>query len=145
MPTYEYLCERCEVIFEELLLSKQEIVKYSKEHPCKTCGEMCQRVPSATNFQFKGIAEGDPTRRGNSGVHDLDYPSLDKAIGRSANRKWKEFRARKQERDRVRKESGSNALAIGPDGRAMPLDAKALDVRERAFKILKKAKDQNRG
>lgn len=127
------------------MLSRHEIAKYSKEHPCETCGGMCQRVPSATNFQFKGIAEGDPTRRGNSGVHDLDYPSLDKAIGRSANRKWKEFRARKQERDKVRRESGSNALSVSPDGRVVPTDARTLDVRDRAFRTLKKAKDQNRG
>jgi len=145
VPTYEYYCPRCKIIFEQLLLSRTEIRKYAQEHPCDFCGDICRRIPSATNFQFKGVAEGDPTRRGNSGVHDLDYPSLDKAIGRSSNRKWKEFSARKQERDKVRRESGSNALSVSPDGQITSLDARTLDVRDRAFKIFKNAKDRNQG
>lgn len=114
--------------------------KFFKSHPCKLCGRASARVPSATNFQFKGVADGDPTRQGNSGSHDLDYPSLDKAIGRSANRKWKEYDAKKAVRDQARKQFGTNAVSVGPDGSIAPADQKTLESREKALKLFKRAK-----
>lgn len=143
MPTYEYYCKHCKIIFESLLISRSEVKKYKEVYPCKTCGKKCNRVPSASNFQFKGISEGDPTRVGNSGVHDLDYPSLDKAIGRSANRKWKEISKRKKVRDKVRQELGTNSIGISQDGTIVPIDKKTISIRNSAFKTLKKARDQN--
>lgn len=140
MPTYEYYCEACEAIFEELHLSREDRDRYSKGYPCKSCGRQAVRVPSASNFTFKGVSEGDPTRRGNSGVHDLDYPSLDKAVGRSANRKWKEYRARKAANDSVRREAGATALSVGPDGKVVPTDAGTLEAREKGLRLFKRAR-----
>lgn len=77
---------------------------------------------------------------GNSGVHDLDYPVLDKAVGRSANRKWKEYDARKKARDEARRRFGTNAISVGPDGEASPASPGVLDVREKGLQLLKKAK-----
>lgn len=139
MPTFEYMCESCEIIFEELLILQSEIKEFSQSHPCKNCKEPCGRVPSVTNFQFKGVAEGDPTKKGSSGSHDLDYPTLDKAIGRSSNRKWKEYQERKAYRDRVRREAGTNALTT--DGEtAVAADPARMDARAKAFTTLQKAK-----
>ena len=143
MPNYEYQCQACEIVFEELLMSRDEVKRYSKEHPCPTCKVPASRVMSRTNFQFKGTAEGDPTRPGNSGVHDLDYPALDKAVGRSANRKWKHYDARKKARDEVRKELGTNAVSVDPDGQVRATDSKTLKIRETGIKTWKKALDQN--
>jgi putative FmdB family regulatory protein len=140
VPTFEYFCKTCDSLFEDLLLSKADVEKYAKSHPCPTCGKKANRIPSATNFVFKGVAEGDPTRKGNSGVHDLDYPSLDKAIGRSANRKWKEYGARKAERDKVRREAGTNSLSVDSNGKVRPADPRVLENRQKAMSLLKKAK-----
>jgi putative FmdB family regulatory protein len=142
VPTYEYFCKSCSSLFEDLLLSKADVEKYSKSHPCPTCGKKANRIPSSTNFVFKGVAEGDPTRKGNSGVHDLDYPSLDKAIGRSANRKWKEYGARKVERDKIRREAGTNALSVDANGKVRAADPGVLANRQKAMSLLKKAKSQ---
>ena len=120
-------------------MQPDEVRKYSAEHPCKQCGRTCARVPSATNFIFKGVAEGDPTRKGNSGSHDLDYPSLDKAIGRSANRKWKEYRGRKTERDRLRLESGTSAITT-EGGAPAPADAGKMEIRNRAIRTFNRIK-----
>lgn len=147
MPTFEYACEKCQIVFEELFLSKSEIKKFSKKHPCPSCNLSSIRIPSATNFQFKGVSEGDPTKRGNSGVHDLDYPSLDKAIGRSANRKWKEYGSRKKINDNARRRFGTNTLSVGPNGELAPTDPKTLDFREkglRLFNTLKKASESDK-
>lgn len=143
MPTFEYACEFCRSIFEELFLTKQEVQKYSQKHPCPSCKRSCKRIPSATNFQFKGVAEGDPTRRGNSGSHDLDYPSLDKAIGRSANRKWKEYDNRKKTNDAARKQFGTNTLSVGPNGQLAPTDSNTLSLREKGLKIFSDLKKKN--
>lgn len=141
MPTYEYACDACDFTFEELLLSREEIREHEKSHPCPSCGRRCGRVPSAANFNFKGKAFGDPTNtKGSSGVHDLDYPSLDKAIGRSAKRKWQEHAKKKEARDRVRRETGAVAVSeVG--GRTVPTDPSVLKLREQGLKTFKKARE----
>jgi putative FmdB family regulatory protein len=135
MPTYEYLCEACNFEFEELLLSKQDIKDHQKKHPCPECGEMAPRVPSASNFTFKSNTYG------NSGSHDLDYPTLDKAIGRSANRKWKKINKEQEARNKVRLETRSNALA-GTGSDVRPLTKEQLSIREKALKTYKDVKKQ---
>lgn len=142
MPVYEYSCNNCEIIFEELFLSSKEARKHTEKYPCPECGSDADRVPSATNFQFKGTAEGDPTKRGNSGVHDLDYPTLDKAIGRSANRKWKEYHREKAARDKARRALGTNTISER-DGRPEPVESGVMKLRQQGIKTLRKAIKQN--
>jgi hypothetical protein len=126
-----------------LLISSDDIKKYSKEHPCKKCGKLVFRIPSAVNFKFEGKGESDPTHRKSSGAHDLDYPSLDKAVGRSANRKWKTYDAEKVERFKVRKQAGTHALSIDPStGRPIPADNNTMKIREKALKTFKQIKDK---
>lgn len=142
MPSYEYECGSCRVVFEELLISSSEIQAHSKSHPCPACGADSPRVPSAANFAFAGKAGSDPTSgRSSSGSHDLDYPSLDKAIGRSANRKWKNYEGRKKARDDVRRATGSVAITETKDGSMVPTPASALSSREQGLKMFKKARD----
>lgn len=129
------------MLFEELLNST-ESKEYFSAHPCPECGESAPRVMSAANFNFKGVAEGDPTRKGNSGVHDLDYPTLDKAIGRSANRKWKEYHKEKAARDNARKALGTNTITER-DGHAAPVESGVMGLRRQGIKTLRKAIKQN--
>ena len=131
MPTYEYVCKSCNCLFEEVLLQPEDVKKFIDSHPC-SCGAMAERVRiSVTNFTFKGEA-------GRSGAHDLDYPTLDKAIGRSAASRWQKFHSQKAERDKVRKESGSNAITMVGD-KPVPTPPEQLAFRQSATNALKKA------
>ena len=146
MPTYEYLCQTCNIEFEQLLIQKDEIEEYQDFHPCPKCGELSPRIPSAVNFQFKGNAEGDPTKPGSSGVHDLDYPSVDKAVGRSANRRWKQFNERKAQRDKARRELGTNTIAVGgleADAGVQAISSDQSKIREKGIKTFKEALKSN--
>jgi len=143
MPTFEYSCSKCEILFEELLLKISEIEEYKDWHPCPQCGDPADREKvSLTNFSFK--APGGPTQgsgvHGQSGVHDLDYPKLDKAVGRSSSVRWTNFDKKKKERDRIRKEAGTNALSVGPDGRPKPMSSDVAQKREKVLSNLSKIK-----
>ena len=142
MPSYRYFCKACDAIFEDLLISTEEIKSYSQEHPCPVCEAVCPKIPSAANFKFAGPAGSDPTSgRSSSGSHDLDYPSLDKAVGRSANRKWKSFSEKKKVRDQVRRETGSIAITESKDGTMTPTNQNILSARETGLKTFKKARN----
>lgn len=131
-------------MFEELFILLDEIKQYSKEHPCKKCGKPAYRVPSASNFQFGGKAESDPTHGKSSGIHDLDYPSLDKAVGRSSNRKWKNYDSEKSERDKVRKQTGRHAISVDPGtGKPMPADSGTMAIRGKALTTFKQIKEKS--
>ena len=145
MPTFEYSCDACEILFEELLLQQDEIAKYREWHPCPQCGGRAAReAVSLISFNFKapaGQTQGSGVH-GQSGVHDLDYPKLDKAIGRSANVKWQQYHARKAERDKVRKEAGTNQITVTPDGKPLAADATTTKLREQAMKTFSKRPDK---
>lgn len=142
-PIFEYCCDDCSIIFEELLTSSGDVKQYIKEHPCKQCGKSAHRIASITNFKFEGKGESDPTHRKSSGVHDLDYPTLDKAVGRSANRKWKTYDVEKLERDKVRRKTGTHAISIDPStGKPIPADSGTVKIRDQALKTFKKIKDK---
>lgn len=116
------------------------MTKYAKEYPCPACGGVSKRIPSAANFAFAGLSGSDPTSgRSSSGSHDLDYPSLDKAIGRSANRKWKAYEPKKEARDKVRRETGSVAIMETKDG-PKAVDQKTLKAREAGLSMFRQAK-----
>ena len=49
MPTYDYCCQNCNEIQEELhSMNEQPEIK------CKKCGSICKRVISAAAFTIKG-------------------------------------------------------------------------------------------
>lgn len=132
MPTYEFICEVCEILFEEVFIDPEEAKKYQHAHPCQQCDGIARRVMSATNFQFKGTP-------GNSGSHDLDYPTLDKAVGRSAAKKWSELREGKKARDEVRRQSGQHAVTQIGD-KIVPTSSDKLKIREHAIGAFNKTR-----
>jgi putative FmdB family regulatory protein len=142
MPSFEYFCKDCKKIFEELLLQPGDAKKYEKQHPCK-CGRIAERVLSKSNFAFK--APSGPTQgsgvHGQSGVHDLDYPALDKAVGRSADTKWGVYHERKAVRDKARAKFGTNAVKQVRD-KITPLTKDQLAARESGMKMHLKVADQ---
>jgi len=135
LPTFEYICEACEIVFEEVLIDPDEARQYLNAHPCRQCDAIARRVPSVTNFQFKGTP-------GQSGSHDLDYPTLDKAVGRSAHQKWQEFNKDKEKRDKVRHEAGQHAVTQVGD-QIVPTSPDKLKVREYAIRTFNAAKSDS--
>lgn len=140
MPRYEYFCDDCEVEFEELLLSKADAEEYFDHHPCPNCKGRAERIRvSPFSFKFSGsVNQGAGSGvHGNSGVHDLDYPVLDKAVGRSAEVKWRLYNHRKEVRDKVRREAGTNAISQSGDVIA-GADSATLETREKALNLFNK-------
>jgi putative FmdB family regulatory protein len=142
MPLYEYRCEKCPVEFDELLVTRDDVRDYSESYPCPVCSEPAARVKvSAFAFSFK--APGGQTQgsgvHGQSGVHDLDYPALDKAVGRSAAQRWEVQHAKQAARDKVRKETGATAVSETSDGVVKPVAASDMKIREKAIETFTKA------
>jgi putative FmdB family regulatory protein len=146
MPTFEYRCLNCKVGFEELLISPDDVKQYKDSHPCPKCAELALRTASITNFAFKapaGQTQGSGVH-GQSGVHDLDYPALDKAVGRSSEHKWDVYNKRKAKRDQARKEAGTNFVATTADGKTVPVDPKKLEIREKALTTFRQVKEASK-
>jgi len=139
-PIFEFRCEPCNAEFEETFTNQDEIKEYETWYPCPGCKGRATRLGvSITNFNFKGGVRGESGVHGQSGVHDLDYPKLDKAIGRSSAKRWERITKDQSIRDQTRKETGSNALArIGKT--FAPADSENLKVRDAALTTLKKVR-----
>jgi putative FmdB family regulatory protein len=139
MPVYEYYCDDCHVEFEELLNSTEK-VEYFEWHPCPQCHERAERIKVAKiSFQFSGGPEAGSGVHGNSGSHDLDYPSMDKAIGRSADRKWSVYNDQKATRDKERRRLGTNSVSEN-NGKVSSVDPSVANTREKGWNLFNKAK-----
>lgn len=106
MPKYTFACHRCTLKFERTLKMGGH-----PTHPCPSCKEMAPRV--FDNFGFSFSKGGSALA--NSGVHDHDYPTADKIVGRSAEKRWSQYIARDQLKKKVREVGGTQAL-IRVDG-----------------------------
>ena len=53
MPIYEVRCHRCGDK-DEYLGTEKYFLKWLKEHQCKRCGGVLEKVPSASNFKVDG-------------------------------------------------------------------------------------------
>src|SRR5271157_1649017 len=129
MPQFEYICRKCEALFEELFILKDDIEKFRDQCPCPHCGTMSARAGvSITNFSFSTAASAPA----NSGFHDVDYPTADKLIGRDANAKWENYHEREAKKDKVRKETGVVQLRDN-GGKFEPLTGNQAEVRKTAL------------
>ncbi|OPZ39527.1 MAG: Zinc ribbon domain protein [Synergistetes bacterium ADurb.BinA166] len=145
MPIYEYKCPPCQSEFEELLTLSDDVKKYADWHPCPSCGGRAERLRmSVTNFQFAGGVRGETGVHGQSGSHDLDYPTLDKAVGRSSDKKWTRINQEKETRSKIRKEAGTNALSK-IDGKIVPTSPDVLKLRTAAAVDARKIREAATG
>lgn len=140
MPTFEYFCDKCDVFFEELLLQRSEVEKHRESHPCPSCSSLSKRSPVVSvSFAFKGPSgqtQGSGVH-GQSGIHDLDYPSIDKAVGRSSAKKWNVYNDRKAERDSARRDFNTNSISTNSNNESFPVNEQNMKLRESANKTLK--------
>ncbi len=119
---------------------QEDVKKYEKQHPCPNCHEMAPRQGiSITNFKFAGGVRGESGVHGQSGSHDLDYPTLDKAIGRSSEKKWQRITKDQAQRDKIRKETGVAAVSR-ENGKFVASNPATQKVREMALTTLKKVR-----
>lgn len=102
MPAYRFKCV-CGLEFERKLKMGN--------HPNHECPECKSEAPRL----FAGVALGLKFEQGsspvnNSGFHDLDYPTADKAVGRESEVRWEGYAERDRVKRKVRKETGHGAL-----------------------------------
>lgn len=105
MPKYVFECPDCNVRFERNLQMEAHT-----SHECPSCHDPAPRVldgegPGVFSFATK---EGQPLA--NTGVHDLDYPTADKAVGRSATARWGVYDEREKVKNEARKLGQTHAL-----------------------------------
>lgn len=92
MATYEYLCEKCNVVIEHVQPMSQERPTWKK---CPKCGGRAyQEIITPPAVATSG----------------MDTVSVDVAIGRDAAARWKVIHERQEVRNKARKESGKTAL-----------------------------------
>jgi putative FmdB family regulatory protein len=101
MPKYSFECAECTLKFERNLKVGSHV-----SHECPSCKEEAPLVVSGFGFSF---APGTGSAA-NSGVHDHDYPTADKAVGRSSDERWKHVRAREAVKKSAREQGGTHAL-----------------------------------
>lgn len=101
MPKYAFECPTCSVRFERNLK-----LGAHTEHVCPSCKEPAPLVLEGFGFSF---SQGTGSAA-NSGVHDHDYPTADKIVGRSSSERWQHLRARDEVKNKARKMGGSPAL-----------------------------------
>ena len=105
MPRYVFECQECSNLrFERTLKMGEHPV-----HACPSCGEDAPRVLAGEGFGFAFQSGGSAPA--NSGVHDLDYPSADKVVGRSAHDRWQTYTERHEVKKKVRAGGGVSQLA----------------------------------
>jgi putative FmdB family regulatory protein len=102
MPSFEFECLYCNLRFERTLKMADH-----PTHPCPKCECDAPRVWNGFAFGFGGAPGETP---GNTGVHDKDYPTADKAVGRSAEARWGEFTERAKVKEQARAQGGTHAL-----------------------------------
>jgi putative FmdB family regulatory protein len=104
MPQYVFECPPCNVRFTRTLKMNNYL-----GFECPSCKEQAPRVLDGEGFAFQfQKAEGAPIA--NSGVHDHDYPTADKVVGRSAEERWAVMRARDEVKAQAREQGGTHAL-----------------------------------
>jgi len=103
MPRYTFECVQCSTRFDRTLKLGDH-----PTHPCPSCNEEAPRLFDRAAFGFGFSAGGSAPA--NSGVHDQDYPSADKIVGRSADERWATYRARDKVKNQVREVGGSPAI-----------------------------------
>lgn len=110
MPKYIFECQ-CGLRFDRTLK-----MGLHPTHGCPSCREEAPRIFSGVDFGFAFAANANAVSP-NTGVHDLDHPSADKAVGRSADNRWQTYHNRASIKDKVRKVAGVQQLArVDGDG-----------------------------
>lgn len=93
MPTYDYQCNHCGLLFEKsVLFSERE-----NTQKCKSCGEQAEpQMARDISFSFNPNIGNKPTPP-NTGISGYDH-KVDRAIGKSAEFGWSMQEKRAEEK-----------------------------------------------
>ena len=132
MPKYSFECQECEVRFERTL----KIGEHT-DHPCPSCKDPAPRLFDGQGLSF-AFGEGG-SAAANSGVHDHDYPTADKAVGRSAEERWEHLSLRDQVKNEARKQGDTPALIRHTSDKHIDYEPMSLTGRDARRKLAKAA------
>ncbi len=102
MPKYSFSCKLCNLHFDRFLK-----IGDHAQHPCPACTEQAERVWDSFGYGFEFT---DKSEKANTGVHAHDYPTADQGVGQRAERLWGRFEERQKVKNKIRQESGTEAL-----------------------------------
>lgn len=141
MPMHEYRCQPCDVNFDHLFKTYDEV---TENRDCPFCGQVSAKQISAANFAF-----GTPimTRDGNSGVYSVDS-NLDQQVGRDAVKRKRVMADRASHKAAVRRDTGKDILTRTGNSEYEPTPEKIVVARNKlasgmnnAFKEAKRDHD----
>jgi putative FmdB family regulatory protein len=72
MPLYEFYCEDCDEVYQEICPVRQNLLK------CPNCGKFLARQISLGNFHLKGVGWSDDARKQRQRWYDV-IPSTKKS------------------------------------------------------------------
>lgn len=102
MPKFTFQCTSCDLQFERTLKAGTH-----ETHECPNCASPAPRYWPGQGFASQFQAGATP---GNSGVAKHDYPTADQAVGSDADKRWEEYHARDQVKNKVREVGGTRKL-----------------------------------
>src|SRR5208337_3334661 len=109
MPVYEYRCDDCNVVMEHV----SHVEQRPKSMPCPKCGKpAAQAVVTAPAVATSGMS----------------VAPLDVVIGRDAEARWCDIRRRQEMRDKVRQDSGKEAIQMTGRNEFKPIDKQLQTV-----------------
>lgn len=121
---YEFRCHECGLRFEKLIHDST-----IKTHNCLSCGESAQRCLADPSFVF-----GSGSTVGNTGVDSLDS-SIDKGVGRNAEKRWEAVKDRNSYKRKVQRSNGGEGkvpLRKNPHtGEYEPMESKEVTYRHK--------------
>lgn len=104
MPLYVFECQGCELRFERTLKMGDHTT-----HSCPQCKDEAPRILDGASFGF-GFTAPATSAPANTGVHMDDYPTADRAVGKSAEARWGVITEREKVKGEARKQGETHAL-----------------------------------
>jgi putative FmdB family regulatory protein len=89
MPTYQFYCEQCNLKFEKFM----KMADATWHTKCDKCGGESDRVITAPMIK-----------------KNTDMAAVDRIIGAESEKRHEDIKAKKQIKDKIRKESGNHAV-----------------------------------
>jgi len=119
LPLIEFICPQCSLAWAH---RSPTISSEHNTQVCKRCGATVARqgLPSSLAIQRAGTASA----------------TTDHIVGQDAAQRWDEFHGKKEARDSIRKELGTQALSQTSDGTFTAASQERLQTRKQAYKFL---------
>lgn len=129
MPIFEYKCDDCKIIVEKIYPSLEKSHVFIDCPKCKSDGMKRLGIPSSVSLSRS----------------KMDNSPIDNAIGRDAEARWTDIKARQESRDNVRLETGSIGLTEVERGKFAPISSDQVETRTEINNSLTEGKRMESG